>query len=169
MTLLKTLKKNTKILKKIKNIQECKTDPKTVCVFVWFCFLGFLSFWRLVFSVFLWLSWSSLCRPGWPRTQKSTTSASQVLWLKARATISYRKIHVPTSKLLHKIKASKMSSCSASPCHFDWLTAANLWVLEETIHLKVQFGSLEASKRRVPSSLDVASNSGQWLPITNSV
>jgi hypothetical protein len=24
------------------------------------------------FSVYLWLSWNLLCRPGWPRTQKST-------------------------------------------------------------------------------------------------
>jgi hypothetical protein len=27
---------------------------------------------RQGFSVYLWLSWNSFCRPGWPRTQKST-------------------------------------------------------------------------------------------------
>jgi hypothetical protein len=38
-----------------------------VCLFVFvlFCFL------RQGFSVKLWLSWNSLCRPGWPQTQKS--------------------------------------------------------------------------------------------------
>jgi hypothetical protein len=34
-------------------------------VFLFFCFL------RQGFSVSPWLSWNSLCRPGWPRTQKS--------------------------------------------------------------------------------------------------
>jgi hypothetical protein len=33
------------------------------------CFSGFS---RQGFSVYTWLSWNSLCRPGWPRTQKST-------------------------------------------------------------------------------------------------
>jgi hypothetical protein len=37
-----------------------------VFVFV-FCFLFFAFF----FSVYPWLSWNSLCRPGWPQTQKS--------------------------------------------------------------------------------------------------
>jgi hypothetical protein len=42
--------------------------------FVWFfCFggggVGLFS--RQGFSVQPWLSWNSLCRPGWPRTQKS--------------------------------------------------------------------------------------------------
>jgi hypothetical protein len=37
-----------------------------VCLFVClFCFS------RQGFSVERWLSWTSLCRPGWPRTQKS--------------------------------------------------------------------------------------------------
>jgi hypothetical protein len=35
-----------------------------------FCFVLFFS--RQGFSVQPWLSWNSLCRPGWPRTQKST-------------------------------------------------------------------------------------------------
>jgi hypothetical protein len=35
--------------------------------FVLFCFV----FLRQGFSVYPWLSWNSLCRPGWPRTQKS--------------------------------------------------------------------------------------------------
>jgi hypothetical protein len=30
-----------------------------------------------------WLAWSSLCRPGWPQTQRSTASASWVLGLEA--------------------------------------------------------------------------------------
>jgi hypothetical protein len=33
--------------------------------FVLFCFL------KQGFSVYPWLSWNSLCRPGWPQTQKS--------------------------------------------------------------------------------------------------
>jgi hypothetical protein len=36
--------------------------------FLSFSFFGFL---RQGFSVWPWLSWNSLCRPGWPRTQKS--------------------------------------------------------------------------------------------------
>ena len=39
-----------------------------VCLF---CFVLF-CFSRQGFSVQLWLPWNSLCRPGWPRTQKST-------------------------------------------------------------------------------------------------
>ena len=31
----------------------------------------FFGFSRQGFSVYPWLSWNSLCRPGWPRTQKS--------------------------------------------------------------------------------------------------
>jgi hypothetical protein len=32
---------------------------------------GGVGFLRQGFSVYPWLSWNSLCRPGWPRTQKS--------------------------------------------------------------------------------------------------
>jgi hypothetical protein len=39
-----------------------------VCLFFFFFFFGFL---RQGFSVKPWLSWISLCRPGWPQTQKS--------------------------------------------------------------------------------------------------
>jgi hypothetical protein len=35
-------------------------------------FLCCFCFSRQGFSVYPWLSWNSLCRPGWPRTQKST-------------------------------------------------------------------------------------------------
>jgi hypothetical protein len=42
-----------------------------VCLFVCFCFVLFCFFLRQGFSVLLWLSWNSLCRPGWTRTQKS--------------------------------------------------------------------------------------------------
>jgi hypothetical protein len=34
-------------------------------------FFFFFGFSRQRFSVSPWLSWNSLCRPGWPRTQKS--------------------------------------------------------------------------------------------------
>ena len=41
--------------------------------FYFFFFLLFFFFSRQGFSVQPWLSWNnSLCRPGWPRTQKST-------------------------------------------------------------------------------------------------
>jgi hypothetical protein len=52
-----------------------------VCLFVFV----FVFFSKQGFSVYPWLSWNSLCRPHWPRTQKSTSSASQVLGLKACA------------------------------------------------------------------------------------
>jgi hypothetical protein len=43
------------------------------CLFVWLvffcCCCCFFS--RQGFSVYPWLSWNSLCRPGWPQTQKS--------------------------------------------------------------------------------------------------
>jgi hypothetical protein len=41
-----------------------------LCLFVCFCFVFVFS--RQGFSVKPWLSWNSLCRPGWPWTQKST-------------------------------------------------------------------------------------------------
>ena len=41
-------------------------------VFLAFWFFGFFGFLRRGFSVQLWLSWNSLCRPGWPQTQKSS-------------------------------------------------------------------------------------------------
>jgi hypothetical protein len=42
------------------------TGPYFFCLFVLFCIL------RQGFSVSPWLSWNSLCRPGWPQTQKSS-------------------------------------------------------------------------------------------------
>jgi hypothetical protein len=45
------------------------------CCFVLFCFVLFcfvLFFQTGFLSVELWLSWNALCRPGWPRTQKSS-------------------------------------------------------------------------------------------------
>jgi hypothetical protein len=40
--------------------------------FIWLFFVfWFFGFSRQGFSVEPWLSWNSLCRPGWPRTQKS--------------------------------------------------------------------------------------------------
>jgi hypothetical protein len=41
-----------------------------VCLFVLFCFVLF-CFLKQGFSVWPWMSWNSLCRPGWPWTQKS--------------------------------------------------------------------------------------------------
>jgi hypothetical protein len=41
-------------------------------LFVWLVFVFCFVFSRQGFSVYLWLFWNSLCRPGWPRTQKST-------------------------------------------------------------------------------------------------
>jgi hypothetical protein len=38
--------------------------------FILFIYL-FIYFSRQGFSVYPWLSWNSLCRPGWPRTHKS--------------------------------------------------------------------------------------------------
>ena len=43
-----------------------KNTGKSTFCFVLFCFS------RQGFSVWPWLSWNSLCRPGWPHTQKST-------------------------------------------------------------------------------------------------
>jgi hypothetical protein len=41
-----------------------------VCLFL-FCLVWFFGFSRQSFSVSPWLSWNSLCGPGWPQTQKS--------------------------------------------------------------------------------------------------
>ena len=54
------------------------------CFLFLFCFV--LCFSRQGFSVWPWLSWNSLCRPGWSRNQKST---SQVLGLKACTTTNF--------------------------------------------------------------------------------
>ena len=62
-------------------------------------FVFFFFFWFLVFGLFetgflcLALAFrNSLCRPGWPRAQKSPASAFQVLELKACATTA-RRLH----------------------------------------------------------------------------
>jgi hypothetical protein len=47
----------------------CQWDSASVGIF--FFFFLVLVFLRQGFSVWPWLSWNSLCRPGWPRTQKS--------------------------------------------------------------------------------------------------
>ena len=39
--------------------------------FIYFLFFYFFGFSRQGFSVWFWLSWNSLCRPGSPQTQKS--------------------------------------------------------------------------------------------------
>jgi hypothetical protein len=54
--------------------------------FVLFCFVFVFVFSRQGFSVEPWLSWNSLCRPGWPWTQKSACLCLWVLGLKACTT-----------------------------------------------------------------------------------
>ena len=56
-----------------------------VCLF---CFL------RQGFSVQSWLSWNSLCRPGWLELRNPPASASQVLELKACSTTAWRYIYI---------------------------------------------------------------------------
>ena len=53
-----------------------------------FCFVGFVCLFVCltdrVFLTYLWLSWSSLCRQGWPQIHRHPpASASQVLGVKA--------------------------------------------------------------------------------------
>lgn len=53
----------------------------------------FVGGWKQGFFVYPWLSWNSLCRPGWSQTQRWSASASLVLALKIWATthlVSYR-------------------------------------------------------------------------------
>ena len=46
------------------------------------CFCFFFLFSRHGFSVLPWLSWNSLCRPGWPQTQRSACLWSAcITWL----------------------------------------------------------------------------------------
>ena len=54
---------------------ECRLSDNVACslCFVLFCFCCCCYlFLRQGFSVQPWLSWNSLCRPGWPQTQRST-------------------------------------------------------------------------------------------------
>jgi hypothetical protein len=46
-------------------------DSSLPCISYLFVCLFVCLFSRQGFSVYPWLSWNSLCRPGWPRTQKS--------------------------------------------------------------------------------------------------
>ena len=56
------------VLKQRKKTLCCPLQFQTVLFFV---LLLLLLFSRQGFSVQPWLSWNSLCRPGWPQTQKS--------------------------------------------------------------------------------------------------
>jgi hypothetical protein len=47
-------------------------DSLRLVYFILLYFIYFFGFLRQGFSVQPWLSWNSLCRPGWPWTQKST-------------------------------------------------------------------------------------------------
>jgi hypothetical protein len=56
------------------SILEVGAGASEVCTSLDTYFPFFLSFFfpRQGFSVYPWLSWNSLCRPGWSQTQKST-------------------------------------------------------------------------------------------------
>jgi hypothetical protein len=74
-------------------------------------FHSFFSPQRQGFSVQLWLSWNSLCRPGWSTTQKSPASTSRVLGLKACTTTAWFRLHslvpvvIVTGDILENIKS----------------------------------------------------------------
>ena len=77
---------------------------------------------RLGFSIKPWLSWNSLCRSGWPQTQKSTASTSRVLGLKACATTPGLRILI----LKHFL-------CLYSSCPFHCCNKRNQKQLEENV------------------------------------
>jgi hypothetical protein len=52
-------------------LPACKVIIRNTILPYMFFFFFFCNFSRQGFSVFPWLSWNSLCRPGWPWTQKS--------------------------------------------------------------------------------------------------
>jgi hypothetical protein len=54
---------------------KLSSDLHTHSLFFKFIFIcGRGGGFKTGFSVYPWLSWSSLCRPGWPQTQKLTLS-----------------------------------------------------------------------------------------------
>ena len=53
------------VLNGVANICMDNASVLVVVLVGWFLVFGFFE------TGFLWLSWNSLCRPGWPRTQKS--------------------------------------------------------------------------------------------------
>jgi hypothetical protein len=50
-------------------------------ILILFIYLFIFGFSRQGFSVSPWLSWNSLCRPGWPQTQKSTCLCLPSAWI----------------------------------------------------------------------------------------
>jgi hypothetical protein len=48
-----------------------KDEEIFIYLFIYLLFIYLFGFSRQGFSVQPWLSWNSLCRSGWPRTQKS--------------------------------------------------------------------------------------------------
>jgi hypothetical protein len=56
-----------------KPLSQCWNRDQSLLAFIFYLliYLFFLGFSRQGFSVQPWLSRNSLCRPGWPRTQKS--------------------------------------------------------------------------------------------------
>ena len=74
---------------------DCVSDIFTTQILQWMSIVYLFNFCLFVFEnrlfvcVQSWLSWNSLCRPGWPLTHRDLlASAFQVLGLKACTTIS---------------------------------------------------------------------------------
>jgi hypothetical protein len=65
---------------------------------------------RQGFSVESWLSWNSLCRPGWPRTQKS---ASRVL----SPVFSYAFFIRVLEAVVLLIHSKLSGGCKRAPCY----------------------------------------------------
>jgi hypothetical protein len=82
-------------------IEAISKTPKTQMeIFV--CLVGF-GFSRQGFSVEPWLSWNSLCRPGWPPTQKSTclclpSAGIKGMYHQAQLQMEILKLNNPTVK-----------------------------------------------------------------------
>jgi hypothetical protein len=74
-----------KILAKFSLLEE-ETVSTLIVPLTQLLIIPFLFISRQGFSVYPWLSWNSLCRPGWPRTSKSACLCLASAGLKACAT-----------------------------------------------------------------------------------
>jgi hypothetical protein len=104
--------------KKKKKMSALFTTPSSlgsfVCLFV--CLFACLFvFSRQGFSVQSWLSWNSLCRPGWPRTQISTCLCLPSAGIKG----------------VRNHARLSLSSCPNSSLEHPWVDVLNLepWIL----------------------------------------